>query len=50
MRYFSDCHPPWPETTEKRLELTGYMSYNDAEGRGPWWPMAYSIILAHIAR
>jgi hypothetical protein len=22
--------PPWPETTEKRLDLTGYMSYNDA--------------------
>jgi hypothetical protein len=42
--------PPRPETTEKRLDLTGYMSYNDAEGRGPWWPTAFSIILAHMAR
>ena len=38
------------ETAEKRLGLTSYMSYNDAEGRGPWWPTAFSIILAHMAR
>ena len=42
--------PPWPETIEKRLDLTSYISYNDAENRRPWWPTAFSIILAHIAR
>jgi hypothetical protein len=43
MRYFSD-YPPLARTTEKRLDLTDYMSYNDAEGRRPWWPTALSII------
>ena len=28
------------ETAEKRLGLTSYMSYNNAEGRGSPWPMA----------
>ena len=42
MVYVSRCvtfpiiAPHWPETTEKRLNLTSYMSYNDAEGRGLW--------------
>ena len=38
------------ETAEKRLGLTSYMNYNDAEGRGLPWPMAFNIIIAHIAR
>ena len=37
-------------TAGKRLDLTSYMSYNDAEGRGPGWPTAFSIISAYIAR
>ena len=40
--------PLWPGTT--KLDLTSYMSYNDAEGRGPPWPTAFNIIIAHIAR
>ena len=38
------------ETPKKRLDLTSYMSYNDAEGRRPGWPTAFSIISAYIAR
>ena len=30
--------PLWPGTAEKRLDLTSYMSYIDAEGRRPLWP------------
>ena len=41
------------ETAEKRLDLTrdltSYMSYANAEGRGSRSPTAYSIHIAHIA-
>ena len=40
----------WPETVEKRLDLTSHMSYTDAEGRGSQSPTALSIRIAHIAR
>ena len=40
----------WPETVEKRLDLTSHMSYTDAEGRGSQSPTALSIHIAHIAR
>ena len=38
------------ETVEERLDLTSYMSYMDAEGRGWLWPTALSIRIAHMAR
>jgi hypothetical protein len=39
-----------PETVEKRLDLTSYMGYTYAEGRGSQSLTALIIRIAHIAR
>jgi hypothetical protein len=38
------------ETAKERLDLTSYMRYTNAKGRGPPWPTAVSIHITHITR